>query len=155
MAQQSGQIVVRGADDLTVSVAEQQGVSRISQEEIDERIRVANGIGHKFFNGDFTFVLSVKPREPRITLVHSADMSITEDELLLNASLAYTVERAGVFELEINVPEGLEIDRVESARNEGLYGFRGRVAGHDYSDRAAFGSDFGIGRGSCRLPGWF
>ena len=110
---ESGQIVLRSSPDLVLTLAEQQGVVRIEAGQVDERIRVDGGMGFKFYSPQFTLTASAKPVEPRIVLDHVANVILREDEVRLEAALSYSVERAGVFQLVLNVPEELVIDDVQ------------------------------------------
>ena len=110
---ESGQIVLRSSPDLVLTLAEQQGVVRIEAGQVDERIRVDGGMGFKFYSPQFTLTASAKPVEPRIVVDHAANVILHDDEVRLEAALNYTVERAGVFQLVLDVPEELVIDDVQ------------------------------------------
>ncbi len=110
---ESGQVVLRSSPDLVLTLVEQQGVVRIEAGQIDERIRSDGGMGFKFYSPQFTLTASAKPVEPRIVVDHTANVILREDEVRLEAALNYSVERAGVFQLVLNVPEELIIDDVQ------------------------------------------
>jgi hypothetical protein len=110
---ESGQVVLRGGADLTLTLTEQQGVIRIEAGQVAERIRADRGLAFKFYTPQFTLQALAKPVEPRITVVHNAQLVFHEDELRLTAALTYTVERAGIFELKLLVPDDLTIDDVQ------------------------------------------
>lgn len=112
-AREAGQIVVRNAPDLELALSQQQGLVRIETAQADERIRAEGALAFKFYAPRFTLTASAKPVEPRILLDHATQITLREDEVRLNAALAYTVERAGIFQLLLTVPEGLVIDDVQ------------------------------------------
>jgi hypothetical protein len=113
---ESGQVVLRSASDLVLTLAEQQGVVRIETAQVDERIRSDGGMSFKFYSPQFTLTATARPIEPRIVVDHIAHVILREDEVRLEAALNYTVERAGLFQLVLNVPEQLVIDDVQCAQ---------------------------------------
>lgn len=113
---ESGQIVLRHGSDLTITLTEQQGVVRIPMGEAAERIRSEGGLAFKYFNPQFTLIVEAKPVEPRIVVQQATQLVFDDDELRLQAGLTYTVERAGIFQLLLNVPEEVVIDDVQCAQ---------------------------------------
>ncbi|QDU38171.1 hypothetical protein Mal4_24940 [Maioricimonas rarisocia] len=110
---ESGQLVVRHSADLELTVVEQQGIMRIEQAQVDERIR-GGGLAFKYYNPGFVLRAMVRPVEPRLVVTQATRLVFHDDELRLSAQLNYTVERAGLFELSLLLPENLQVDRVES-----------------------------------------
>ncbi|MBL8852147.1 MAG: hypothetical protein JNG89_20915 [Planctomycetaceae bacterium] len=110
---EAGQIVVRNAPDLDLALSQQQGLVRIETAQVDERIRAEGGVAFKFYSPRFTLAATAKPVEPRVLLNHTTQITLREDEVRLDAFLTYAVERAGVFQLLLTVPEGLVIDDVQ------------------------------------------
>ncbi|MCA8995740.1 MAG: hypothetical protein KDA80_02115 [Planctomycetaceae bacterium] len=113
VVRESGQIAVRHSPDLTMSVVEQQGVVRIEAAEVVQRLQGNNAYTFKFYSPNLTLRLSAKPVEPRVIVSHQAQFVFEEDELKFTNTLNYNVERAGVFELLLNVPDGVVIDTVD------------------------------------------
>jgi hypothetical protein len=112
---ESGQIAVRHASDLALTVVEQRGMVRIEPAEVVPRLRGTNALTYKFYSTDLTLRLAARPVEPRITVAHQARFTFDEDELRFVNRLQYTVERAGVFELVLQLPDDVTIDDVQSA----------------------------------------
>jgi hypothetical protein len=114
VVRESGQLVVSHSGELTLRVVDQSGLVRIEAGEVAEKIRQEGALAYKYFNPQFTLQLAVAAVEPRVTLVHAAQVHIGEEDVRLSANLNYTIERAGLFELRLRVPDGLENVRVES-----------------------------------------
>lgn len=110
---ESGQVVLRHASDLTVTLTEQQGVVRIPIAEAAERIRSEGALAFKFFNPQFTLVAEAKPVEPRLVVEQATRLVFEDDELRLQATLNYTIDRAGVFQFQLTVPADVVIDDVQ------------------------------------------
>lgn len=111
---ESGQVAIRQSGDLTLTVVEQQGVTRIDQAELDDRLKGDGVLGFKFYNPKFTLKVQAKPIEPRLIADHTATVAFLDDEIRTVSQLNYTVDRAGVFQLQFKLPEELVIDDVES-----------------------------------------
>lgn len=114
-AREAGQIAVRGAPDLELSLLGQQGLVRIDASQVDQRIRAEGAFAFKFYSPRFALTAVARPVEPRVLLQHASRVILREDEVRLEASLNYTIERAGVFQLVLAVPEDLVIDGVQCA----------------------------------------
>lgn len=114
VVRESGQIVVSRANDLSVRVTEQAGVSRIEPDQVAQEIRHADALAYKYYSPAFALALSVARVEPRVSVGQLLNLVLGEDELGMTSQLSYAIDRAGVFELRIGVPEGLVIDDVRS-----------------------------------------
>jgi hypothetical protein len=75
-----------------------------------EQATVANT--WEFSGASGVLVVQLKPVEPRLLVTHQMQYVFRDDELRLKAVLKYDVERAGVFQLTLKVPESLTIDSV-------------------------------------------
>jgi len=110
---EAGQIVVRNAPDLDLALSQQQGLVRIETNQVDQRIRAEGALSFKFYSPRFALAAAARPVEPRILLQHATRVTLREEEVRLDAALAYTIERAGIFQLTLLVPEGVVIDNVQ------------------------------------------
>ena len=115
VVRESGELAVTHAADLSLALVDQQGVVRIDAAQANERIRSDGATAFKFFTPVFALRATAKPIEPRILVDHTAQIVFSEDEINLHASLTYSVERAGVFQIALNVPDDLVIDDVQCA----------------------------------------
>ena len=113
VVREAGQIALFHTKDLTLTIEEQQGVVRIDGNELQERLRGEGVTSFKYYSPKFVLKASVKPVQPRILVDQSAQLVFMDDELQLIAALQYTIERAGVFQLQLKLPAGLVIDQVE------------------------------------------
>ncbi len=113
VVREAGQLGIFHSADLALSIEEQLGVVRIDVADLHERLR-GNGVtSFKYFSPKFTLKAAVKPVQPRVLVDQTAQLVFTDDELRLNATLQYTIERAGLFQLLVKIPDGLTIDTVE------------------------------------------
>ncbi|MCA8990977.1 MAG: hypothetical protein KDA88_03315 [Planctomycetaceae bacterium] len=110
---ESGQVVVRHAKELSLNVASQSGLIRIEQSAVDPRLAGENDLAFKFYSQAVKLGLDVQPVEPRLTATHNIEVIFTEDELQSRSSINYAIERAGVFELRLKVPDDFTVDHVQ------------------------------------------
>ncbi len=111
---ESGQVAIRASADLVLNVTAQQGLSRIDESEVDQRIKRPGAAFYKFYTPQVRLTAAVKPVEPRLLLDHVSIATYTQDQLKLDAFLNYTIERAGVFELSLKLPADLTVESVVS-----------------------------------------
>lgn len=109
---ESGQVVVTHSPDLSMAVEQQRGVIRIDAGEVAAAVKRPNSLSYKFYSPQFQLKVSTRPVEPRIQVDHRTRLVFTDDELRLKADLDYSIERAGVFELRLNLPADLTVDTV-------------------------------------------
>ena len=112
VVRESGQLVVAKGADLLLNVEKLTGLTRIEEAEVAEAIRRPGSLAYKFYSPKVELKLSAKAVEPRVLVNHIAKLQFLDDELRSLTQLGYTVERAGLFELHLRVPEGLKIDNV-------------------------------------------
>lgn len=111
---ESGQIALASASDLSLQFEQTTGLVRIEDAAIHASIRQAGAATFKFFSSNIQLQVRARPVEARLLLSSAYRFAFEEDELKLTSDLNYQVERAGVFEFRISLPDDLEIDRVDS-----------------------------------------
>ncbi|MCA9027579.1 MAG: hypothetical protein KDA86_20385 [Planctomycetaceae bacterium] len=116
VVRESGQIAISHGEDLTLRITEQAGVVRIEPNEVAKEIRQPGVLAFKYYNPELTLTAAVAEVEPRVTVTQNTSLTIGDDELDLLTELSYTIERAGLFELRIELPDGVIIDDVRSAQ---------------------------------------
>lgn len=110
VVRESGRITVAADSSLTLITQQQSGVKRISAPQTDSQ----SGLQWEFSGIRSSLVVQTRPVEPRLTTVQNSQLVFSDDELLLLSQIVYTVERAGVFELQLKYPESLTIDSVRA-----------------------------------------
>ncbi|MFT5324777.1 MAG: hypothetical protein ACI8P0_002642 [Planctomycetaceae bacterium] len=120
---ESGQLAVAGAKDLSLQFEQVTGLVRIEDAEVHALLRQAGAATFKFYSSNIQLQVLAKPVEARLVLKSSYRFEFADDELKLVADLGYQVERAGVFEFQIALPDELEVDRVESSTGHNVREF--------------------------------
>ena len=122
---ESGQLVISHGTDLTLSIDQQTGLSRITQDELRPSLRRTNSLAWQFYNPRIDLSVTARPVEPRLIADQDSYIVFGDEELRLTSQIAWTVERAGVFELSLAVPDQLTIETV-SSDSMSEYGFDDR-----------------------------
>ncbi len=112
VVRESGQLVVAKGADLLLNVEKLTGLTRIEEAEVAEAIRRPGSLAYKFYSPKVELKLTAKAVEPRVLVNHVAKLQFLDDELRSLTQVSYTIERAGLFELQLRVPEKMVIDRV-------------------------------------------
>lgn len=106
-----GTLSIAHGNDLQLSVEQNQGIERVNASDVEQRLRQAAAF-FKFYSTKFDLSVLVKPLEPRVKVAQITNVVFEDDRLKTSSVLTYTVERAGIFELRVKLPENLELDKV-------------------------------------------
>ena len=112
VVRESGQLVVTKGADLLLNIEKLTGLTRIEEAEVAEAIRRPGSLAYKFYSPKVELKLTAKSVEPRVLVNHVAKLQFLDDELRSLTTVSYTIERAGLFELQLRVPDKMVIDRV-------------------------------------------
>jgi hypothetical protein len=113
VVREAGRITVTTDSALTSNVLEQSGVKQVEAGGGGKGV-TGSRLAWEFSGTSSQLVLQTQPVEPRLLVNHVAQIIFRDDELRLRSVLNYTVERAGVFQLVLDVPESLTIDNVSA-----------------------------------------
>ena len=115
VVRESGRLAITTDAALTTVIKTQTGVKQIDASAASEKGQSATVANTWEFSGTSgVLVVQIKPVEPRLLVTHHAQYVFRDDELRLKSVLNYEVERAGVFQLSLKVPESLTIDSVSA-----------------------------------------
>ncbi|MCA9039783.1 MAG: hypothetical protein KDA65_05480, partial [Planctomycetaceae bacterium] len=106
---QRGEIVVKAAGSLELTVVKQEGVTRFRQNGPESNTA---DFAFRFFRTDATLIVSVKQIEPRVLAKLSHNAFIQEESVETRIRAQIQIEREGLFELQFNVPENVTIQYV-------------------------------------------
>lgn len=112
---ENGQVAVRTGEGLELTVTEQTGLTRIGGEDVDPRLKPGAATAFRYYNAQLRLGVSTRAVEPRLLVTQSAQLVFGDDELRIESTLNYQVERAGVFDVSLKVPAGCVIDEVQSS----------------------------------------
>ena len=112
VVREMGTVAVKSGADITLSVEDQRGLTRIDESEIGPKLKKPGALYYKYYSPNVRLRLLSKPVEPRLTVDHQSQLVFREDQLRLRSNLTYAVDRAGVFELKFKIPANLTVENV-------------------------------------------
>ncbi len=114
VVRESGELAIAHGADLSLRVVDQQGLVRMEPAHLDEKLRDGAALAYRFYNPAFTLRVVSEPIQPRLLVDHRADLVLREEELRTESTLHYTIQRGGVFALQLQVPDGMTVQDVQS-----------------------------------------
>ncbi len=116
VGRQQGFVVVQVGAGLGAEASKTSGLLQVDANELPPAMRTtAWTFAYRYASAPFDLELAVEEVAPRITLDSLVEARLTPEKLTLDLMAFYTIERAGVFKLEIDVPEGFELRGVTAA----------------------------------------
>ncbi|MBP7935304.1 MAG: hypothetical protein KA354_11710 [Phycisphaerae bacterium] len=113
VGRQQGVVVVAAAEGLRTEVVAHTGLLQMDAVELPKSL--ANWkwlLSYRYASLPFDLTLQVEKVQPRIVLDSLVEATLEPEQLTLDVLAVYTVERAGVFRLEFDVPAGFEVRKV-------------------------------------------
>jgi hypothetical protein len=115
VVREAGRLTIVTDPSLTTVIKTQTGVKQIDAGGAMVKGEAPSAANTWEFSGSAgVLVVQIKPVEPRLLVAHHMQYVFRDDELRLRSVLKYEVERAGVFQLALKVPESLTIDNVSA-----------------------------------------
>jgi hypothetical protein len=120
VGRQQGIVLVNVAEGLRAEPQRESGLLRVDPAELPENLRGANW-AHAFRYAvlPFELVVRIEKLSPQVSAVELVEAFLEPAQLTLTLSAVVTVERAGIFELELEVPAGFEIRDVRGHSVDG------------------------------------
>lgn len=115
VVREAGRLTIVTDPSLTTVIKTQTGVKQIDASGTMAKVESPSAANTWEFSGSAgVLTVQIKPVEPRLLVAHNMQYVFRDDELRLRSVLKYEVERAGVFQLALKVPESLTIDNVSA-----------------------------------------
>jgi type II secretory pathway pseudopilin PulG len=112
---ETGLVALRGDEELELAVEKSAELYRVDLEEFG-RVTGQKSDGtvnaFRFLKPDFILQTKVAAMQPQIEAVVKNSVRIGQEQVNLNASLDYTIKRAGVFSLKLGLPSGYRLETV-------------------------------------------
>jgi hypothetical protein len=115
VARQQGTLYLRLAEGLRGQTKTRSGLLQLDAGDIPADIgqRGPWPFAYRYAALPFELVLSVEKEKPRIQVDELMEAYLEPEKLTVDLLAIYTIERAGVFELQLDVPAGYDVRRVE------------------------------------------
>lgn len=118
---QHGVIVVRVHPQLRADIAQRVGLLQIDRAELPgELTKSAWAFAFRYASSAYALTLSVEKVQPRILADELFEAELQSDRLTLYLQSLLTIERAGVFRLEYEVPANFTVRQVSGLAKQGV-----------------------------------
>jgi hypothetical protein len=120
VGRQQGVVVVQVAEGLRVEAAKTSGLLQVDAAELPPALKQAKwAFSYRYAAVPFALALSIEKVEPRIVTDSLVEAYLEPERLSLDLAAIYTIEKAGVFRLELDIPAGYEVRQVRGAEIAG------------------------------------
>ena len=120
VGRQRGQVVVRLASGLRAEATERTGLSQLDTNEIAPQLANQKwDFAYRYSALPYQLQLAVEEIQPRITVDQLVRSYIEPQKMTMQMRAKYNIERAGVFELRVNLPSEYEVRSVRGIVEEG------------------------------------
>ncbi|MBN2589992.1 MAG: hypothetical protein JXA96_09025, partial [Sedimentisphaerales bacterium] len=110
---QSGLIGITYSQRRTVHVEEITNLARVDTGQLPSNLQSQAGVtAYRFITSDYGATLAIETTLPRISVTQSWILGVDSDKLKMQGRLRYKVEKNGIFELNMNLPEPWKIESV-------------------------------------------
>lgn len=113
VGRQQGVLVVQLSQGLRAEPTGRTGLMQLDAGELPNNLARGNwAFAYRYAAVPYELKLSVEKVQPRILAEELVEAYLEPEQLTLNLFAVYTIERAGVFQLELDVPAGFEVRQV-------------------------------------------
>ncbi|HJN10075.1 MAG TPA: hypothetical protein QF564_15420 [Pirellulaceae bacterium] len=120
VARQQGILVARVVNELRGEAASRTGLSQLDAAELPKSLQGQKWLAaYRYSILPFELILHVEKVEPRIRAVQYVEVFLEPQLLTVDLLAVFTIERAGVFELEFDVPPGYTVRQVRGDKGTG------------------------------------
>jgi len=120
VGRQQGVVVVQVAPGLRAETSVRSGLLQVDARELPGSLaRGKWDFAYRYATVPFELKLAVEKVEPRVSVDSLTEIDLSPDRIVMSLSAVYTVERAGIFRLEWDVPEGYDVREVRGAKLSG------------------------------------
>lgn len=119
VGRQQGVVVVQVEEGLRAEASRRVGLAQVDAAELPATLaKTPWGFSYRYVSVPYELTFDVEKIEPRILADTLVEATLEPTRLALAVTTIYRVERAGVFRLELDVPEGFTVRSVQG-RNVG------------------------------------
>ncbi|HEV7925929.1 MAG TPA: type II secretion system protein, partial [Verrucomicrobiae bacterium] len=110
---ETGLVALQGSDELALSVESASGLERVDAQEFPNTDASSLLSVFQFSKPEFALLAQVETIQPKIEAVAVNNFQVGPEQISLSARIDYTIKRAGIFGLEVALPEGYRVESVE------------------------------------------
>jgi hypothetical protein len=110
VGRQQGIVVVQAAEGLRAEAVKRSGLLQLDVGDLPPSLAKGRwSFSYRYSTVPFDLTLSVEKVRPWVTADLLVEAALQPDSLVLDVKARYTIERAGVFRLELEVPTGYDV----------------------------------------------
>jgi len=110
----SGLIGITSSPRRSVHLEDIKNLARVDTGQLPKNLQSRSGVtAYRFITSDYSGTIAIETASPRITVDQSWMLGVDSDRLELRGRIHYKVERTGIFELSMNLPEPWKLESVE------------------------------------------
>ncbi len=116
VGRQQGTVVVRVAPALRAEVTERVGVLQLDSNELPPSVKDQTwNFAYRYTALPYSLKLSLEKVQPKISVTQLVEAYIEPEQIQAELMAVYNIENAGVFQLELQIPNGFEVRQVRGA----------------------------------------
>lgn len=113
VARQQGVIVVRLGKGLSAEAIDRTGLLQLDQNDLPASLKNTTwSFSYRYAALPYKLSLSVEKVLPRIVTSELIETQLTPNQLKLDWQIRYTIQRAGVFQFKLMIPDVYELDKI-------------------------------------------
>lgn len=121
VGRQQGIVVVEIAEGLRAEAEKRSGLIQLDSNDLPAGLlNKPWAFSYRYASVPFELTLKVEKVQPRITTELLVEAGLQPDKLTLEAKAKILIEKAGVFQLELDIPKGFELGEVRGFRTDGF-----------------------------------
>jgi prepilin-type processing-associated H-X9-DG protein len=115
---ETGFVALRGSDELALSVETASGLERVDAQEFPNADTGNLLSVFQFSKPEFVLRTRVETIQPELEAITVNNFRVSPEQISLSARIDYTIKRAGIFDLEVALPDGYRVESVEGNKIE-------------------------------------
>ena len=121
VSRNSGIVLVNLSSGLRAEPQQKTGLSQMDVAELPGALRKQKWeFAYRYASLPFALALNVQKIQPLINVDQLIEVSVAPEKLNVEVSAVYDIQRAGVFQLDLNIPKDFEIREIRPLPRKGL-----------------------------------
>jgi hypothetical protein len=112
VVRENGILILKTQDDLELAITAQKGIMRIDTQEVPQELRDPKAMSFRYYSSQVQLQAVVKSVLPKVTVQNATQITFDETEIRQMTLLTYQIEKAGIFEFRIQIPDNYQVDHV-------------------------------------------
>ncbi|MHC4741966.1 MAG: hypothetical protein ACYS8Z_08655 [Planctomycetota bacterium] len=110
----SGLIGITNSPRRTVHLEDVKNLARVDTGQLPKNLQNRPGVtAYRFITSDYSATIAIDTASPRIEVDQSWLLAVDSDRIELRGRIHHKIERTGIFELSMNLPEPWKLESVE------------------------------------------